>query len=145
MGAIFGKRIEEARLSMCPVFQMIRLELQIQQHPPSKKNSMKYGRGKVWKHEKIVKFEKELSEFAIQMMAIKQYDLSSAPFQVCIEVGFPDRRRRDVHNCHAAVLDALEGVVWMDDKQVVDLRIHLNRDVWSSYTRVIINELHDDY
>jgi len=104
---------------------------------------MVYGKKRVWKDEKLVKFEKELSEFAIQMMAIKHYDLSSAPFQVIIEVGFPDRRRRDVHNCHAAVLDALEGVVWCDDKQVVDLRIHLNREVWSSYTKITINELHE--
>jgi len=128
-----------------PVFEMIRLEFQIQQHPPSKKNSMVYGKKRVWKNEKLVAFEKELSEFAIELMAIKHYELSSSPFQVCIEVGFADRRRRDVHNCHAAVLDALEGVVWMDDKQVVDLRIHLNRDVWSSYTKITINELHDDY
>ena len=126
-----------------PVFQMIRLEFQIQQHPPSKKNSMVYGKKRVWKDEKLVKFEKELSEFAIQMMAIKHYELSSSPFQVTIEVGFPDRRRRDVSNCHAAVLDALEGVVWCDDKQVVDLRIYLNRDVWSSYTKITINELHE--
>ena len=123
---------------------MTRLEFEIGQHPPSKKNSMKYGRGKVYKDEKLVKFEKELSEFAIELMAIKGYELSSAPFQVCIEVGFPDKRRRDVHNCHASVLDALEGVVWCDDKQVVDLRIHLNREVWSSYTKITINELYED-
>jgi Holliday junction resolvase RusA-like endonuclease len=128
-----------------PVFEMIRLEFQIQQHPPSKKNSMVYGKKRVWKDEKLVKFEKELSEFAIQMMAIKHYELSSSPFQVIIEVGFPDKRRRDVHNCHAAVLDALEGVVWMDDKQVVDLRIYLNRDTRCSYTKLTINELRDSY
>ena len=144
MGPLVAKRIEEARFQMCPVYQMIRLEFQIGQHPPSKKNSMKYGRGNVYKDEKLVKFEKELSEFASTLMDIKSYELSSAPFQVCIEVGFPDRRRRDVHNCHAAVLDALEGVVWMDDKQVVDLRIYLNRDVWSSYTKLTINELHEN-
>ena len=145
MGTIIAKRIEEARLSMCPVFEMIRLEFQIQQHPPSKKNSMSYGKKRVWKNEKLVKFEKELSEFAIELMAVKGYDLSSDPFQVCIEVGFPDKRRRDVHNCHAAVLDALEGVVWYDDKQVVDLRIYLNREMWSSYTKITINELHAEY
>jgi Holliday junction resolvase RusA-like endonuclease len=128
-----------------PVFEMIRLEFQIQQHPPSKKNSMVYGKKRAWKDEKLVKFEKELSEFAIQMMAIKHYELSSSPFQVIIEVGFPDKRRRDVHNCHAAVLDALEGVVWMDDKQVVDLRIYLNRDTRCSYTKLTINELRDSY
>jgi len=143
MGIIFGKRIKKARLQMCPVFQMIRLELQIQQHPPSKKNSMKYGRGKVYKDEKLVKFEKELSEFAATLMDIKHYELSSSPFQVIIEVGFADRRRRDVHNCHAAVLDALEGVVWCDDKQVVDLRIYLNRDTRCSYTKITCNELHE--
>ena len=128
-----------------PVFEMIRLEFQIQQHPPSKKNSMVYGKKRVWKNEKLVKFENELSEFAIELMAAKGYDLSSDPFQVCIEVGFPDRRRRDVSNCHAAVLDALEGVVWYDDRQVVDLRIYLNRDTRCSYTKITCNELRDSY
>lgn len=124
---------------------MIRLELQIQQHPPSKKNSMVYGKKRVWKNEKLVAFEKELSEFAAALMDIKHYELSSSPFQVCIEVGFPDKRRRDVSNCHAAVLDALEGVVWCDDKQVVDLRIYLNRDTRCSYTKITCNELRDSY
>ena len=51
MGPLVAKRIEEARFQMCPVYQMIRLEFQVGQHPPSKKNSMKYGRGKVYKDE----------------------------------------------------------------------------------------------
>jgi Holliday junction resolvase RusA-like endonuclease len=33
---------------------------------------------------------------------------------------FPDARRRDHHNYQKAILDALEGTFWEDDKDVVE-------------------------
>ena len=41
-----------------------------------------------------------------------------------IDVFMPDKRRRDVHNLHKIVLDALQAAgAFDDDSQVIDLRI----------------------
>jgi crossover junction endodeoxyribonuclease RusA len=44
---------------------------------------------------------------------------------VDIEAWMPDRRKRDLDNVLKATLDALtHAQLWLDDSQVVDLRIH---------------------
>lgn len=43
---------------------------------------------------------------------------------LCVEIylHFPDKRRRDLDNIKA-LLDAMTGVLWEDDSQIVDLHI----------------------
>lgn len=41
---------------------------------------------------------------------------------VAIDLFMPDRRRRDLDNVKG-LIDALTGVVWKDDSQIVDLHI----------------------
>jgi Holliday junction resolvase RusA-like endonuclease len=43
-------------------------------------------------------------------------------YRVDIVVVPPDRRGRDVDNLAGGILDALNGVLWRDDRLVVDLR-----------------------
>ncbi len=40
-----------------------------------------------------------------------------------IQLKFKDKRRRDIDNYNKLLLDALEGVIYVDDKQICDLEI----------------------
>jgi len=40
---------------------------------------------------------------------------------IAIEFYLPDRRKRDLDNLSKNVLDAMNGIVYMDDRQVVNL------------------------
>jgi crossover junction endodeoxyribonuclease RusA len=42
---------------------------------------------------------------------------------VTVTLFFGNRRKRDIDNQLKLILDALTGIVWTDDKQIVDLRI----------------------
>lgn len=58
---------------------------------------------------------------AVQQKAPKQL---TGDLIVDIEAFMPDRRRRDLDNILKALLDALTHAgVWLDDSQIVDLRI----------------------
>lgn len=64
---------------------------------------------------------------AIQQNAPKQL---TGDLIVDIEAFMPDRRRRDLDNILKALLDALTHAgVWMDDCQIVDLRIHKGKGI----------------
>lgn len=48
-------------------------------------------------------------------------EISLEPLVVEIEYTFGDKRRRDINNYDKLIVDALEGVVYEDDKQIVEL------------------------
>ena len=47
-----------------------------------------------------------------------------------IMLWMPDRRRRDLDNCAKSICDALNGIAYEDDSQIVELiiRRHVDRD-----------------
>jgi len=47
--------------------------------------------------------------------------------KVCIDLHWPDRRKHDIDNIKV-LLDALSGIVWDDDGQIVDLHIRKHYD-----------------
>lgn len=63
---------------------------------------------------------------AVHWQVLQQCPLKSlqGDLSVDIEAFMPDRRRRDLDNILKALLDAITHAgVWMDDSQIVDLRI----------------------
>lgn len=63
----------------------------------------------------------EHEECADKDCAVRWYD--PAHHAICLTLVFrlPDRRRRDLDNLAGAVMDALNGVLWRDDSQIVRL------------------------
>lgn len=55
-------------------------------------------------------------------------DLLAGPLAVEIWFYRPTRARADADNLSKAVLDSLNGVVWVDDQQVLDLHLHKRYD-----------------
>lgn len=50
------------------------------------------------------------------------YDAEGA-YRVSIIYYWADHRRRDVSNWNKVILDAMQGVVYKDDKQITDLKL----------------------
>lgn len=52
----------------------------------------------------------------------------SGPLKVSIILFFQDRRARDWDNFHKLSMDALNGVVWVDDKQIIEANVRKSYD-----------------
>ncbi len=55
--------------------------------------------------------------------AAVQGDALACPVAVAIDLYLHGKRRIDVDNCAKSILDGMNGVVYLDDNQVVDLRV----------------------
>lgn len=83
----------------------------------SKKNKLKFGRGRTYKTEDVVQFEERLREEALKVHSSPL----SGPVSMTVSVHVPDRRRRDLQNFSDTICDALNGVWYNDDSQIVKL------------------------
>jgi len=63
----------------------------------------------------------EHSECADSDCSARWYDPTHPAIVLVLVFYLPDRRRRDVDNLAGAVMDALNGVLWKDDSQIVRL------------------------
>ena len=57
---------------------------------------------------------------------------------VCLDFYLPDKRRVDLDNLSKAVLDALNGYLWADDRQIVRMVLTKIADVGSPAAGVLI-------
>ena len=100
----------------------MRLTIRGEARIPSKKNTMRTTRsGGMYKDKSVKRFEFWLGMTAQRAMIIQGQQLTSQPVRLTLDVTFGDRRRRDLQNCFGAVCDALEGIGYSDDSQIVQL------------------------
>jgi len=87
----------------------------------SKKNRMKSGRGRVYKDQVVVDFERDLFD-AIQ--ANWRGDIiEEGPVAVSICITVPDKRRRDLQNFSDTICDVMNNLVYKDDSQITTLNM----------------------
>ena len=88
----------------------------------------------------MIREGKELKEL-YQSEARKQYKgkVMSVNCDMEIILFFKDKRRRDVDNYSKLVLDALEGVVYEDDKQIQKLTVEKRISVEDPRIEIQIN------
>jgi crossover junction endodeoxyribonuclease RusA len=63
------------------------------------------------------------------------------PLRLHIKLWFPDRRRRDLDNVAKAIQDALNGIAWDDDSQIMELSVARNFDRERPRAEVTIQSL----
>ena len=116
---------------------------------PMKKNSMvltsKNGKPRMIKDQKVKNFEEYLAWIATGEMKRNGFTKPfEKPVKLHLEVVFGDNYRRDLQNCFGSVCDALNGIVYADDCQIVSLsatkRVEYNQ--WSF--RIIVAEIEED-
>ena len=57
-------------------------------------------------------------------IAMQGRDPIAAPVSMEIDFYLPNHSRKDIDNLSKAILDSLNGIVFVDDCQVVDLELH---------------------
>lgn len=91
----------------------------------SKKNRLRFGRGRTYKPQDVVQFENSLRDAALRACS----EPLSGDLSVTIEVTVPNRVRRDLQNFSDTVCDALNGAAYADDSQITELKM---RKIWGS-------------
>jgi len=98
------------------------ISLDIQDLPlKSKKNKMRYSkRGHVYKTSDVVKYERDLEDAVLEQWKGPPIE---GPVQVDVTIQVPDKRIRDLHNLADSLMDTLEGKLFVNDSQIVELRM----------------------
>lgn len=109
--------------------------------PPMPKARPRLGRvGRVFTPRATVAYERLVRLCASAAMPYGGWDLTGW-YALEIDLYFPDMRRRDLDNCAKAIMDALNGVAWVDDSLVNDLRVSRHHDKEHPRAEVVIEEV----
>ena len=74
---------------------------------------------KMYKPREVQEFEMYVGWIAAQAMKIQGWEKTNKPVSMSLEVVFGDKRNRDLQNCFGSICDALIGIVYDDDSQIV--------------------------
>jgi len=80
----------------------------------------------VYTPERTVEYEQTVGLCA--RAAVQGCEALECPVAVKIDLHLHGKRRIDVDNCAKSILDGMNGVVYLDDNQVVDLRVRKLRE-----------------
>ena len=88
----------------------------------SKKNRLRFGRGRTYKDKVVADFEAELSKAAAEVVAqLPDFSAWTCPVKMVVIVQVPDKRRRDLQNMLDTICDSLNNLVYDDDVQIVSI------------------------
>lgn len=90
--------------------------------PPSVNSMWRSFRGRNILSKESREYKDNVAQFAALQFSGK---LRTEHLRAHIIHSFGDKRRRDATNYHKALLDALEGIIYVDDRQLVDVRLQI--------------------
>jgi Holliday junction resolvase RusA-like endonuclease len=106
-------------------------------HLRNKKNTMRVGKKRVFKSPEIRGYEQDLKDAILSQW---RGAMMEGPVKVDIHIQFPDRRRRDIQNYLDCIFDVMNGLVFQDDSQVVE--IHAFKTIGSGWKlKVAVQEV----
>jgi Holliday junction resolvase RusA-like endonuclease len=102
----------------------------------NKKNSMVYGKKRAFKSADVKCYERDLLD---EINGQWRGAPIKGPVHLILDITFPDRRRRDVHNFCDIICDVLQGVAYDDDSQIekIEMNKYFGKD-WE--LRIICKE-----
>lgn len=89
--------------------------------------SVNHAYNTVRKGKRVVRFRTKKSLDFIEYVRKECESFIEKPFEndvsVKLHITFGDRRKRDIDNILKILFDSLEGIIWLDDRQVAELYI----------------------
>lgn len=105
----------------------------------SKANSYRIKRRKLVKDATVA--EQEATASAIATFVMGSQPPWNGPVAVTINVSMNDHRRRDIDGCLKSLLDSLNGIVWKDDNQIMELHVYKAQGCPQPITTITISKL----
>ena len=104
----------------------MKINFSVNEHPLSKSNNLQFGKKRAFIPKKYKDYEKLIQEAAREAF---QGEPIVGPVKMTIRLWFKDRRIRDAQNYPKTICDALNGICYNDDSQIVELFVtKLKRD-----------------
>ena len=97
------------------------IKIEIEGKPLSKSNNLQFSRRRAYIPQKHKDYQEKVRQAAV--LAMGEQGPITGPVRAEIHLRFPDKRRRDAGNYQKTLLDALNGVCYDDDCQIVHLTI----------------------
>jgi Holliday junction resolvase RusA-like endonuclease len=88
---------------------------------PVPKQSTRFGNGHAYPDERVTAWQQVVSLSARQAMSAAGLDLLQGNLGASLTFMLGDRRRVDIDNLSKGVLDGCKGIVYEDDRQVMEL------------------------
>ena len=86
----------------------------------NKKNRMVYGKKRAFKPAEIRGYETDLRD---EVNTQWRGAMLEGPVKLVLNITFPDKRRRDVHNYVDVIADVLQDIAYADDTQIHKLEM----------------------
>jgi Holliday junction resolvase RusA-like endonuclease len=103
------------------------------------------GRGKQILKANVSKFKNQTGYLAKGAARQQGWKLTSEPVKMTIWWTPPDRRKRDSSNIIKAIEDAIAGIVYQDDSQVMTITVHKMKPIKPGSTLIVVEELRRDH
>lgn len=84
---------------------------------------------------------KEFRENVQKYMRIVKFKKEQGKLKVKLELVFKDRRERDIDNYCKSIFDALNGILWEDDKQIYELHTTKRIGAKEDYFKITIEPI----
>lgn len=106
---------------------------------PQPKGRPRMGKGgRVFTPKETRAYEKTVQHFAKNAAGWFGPWPLEGEYRCTIDIYWPDKRRRDIDNAAKSILDGMNGVLWTDDSQVVELVLRRRLDRESPRAAVIV-------
>jgi Holliday junction resolvase RusA-like endonuclease len=90
-------------------------------HLRNKKNNVRVGKKRVFKPQEIRGYEQDLRDAILSQWRGAMFE---GPVKVDVHIQFPDKRRRDIANYLDCLFDVMNGLVYKDDSQIVQINAY---------------------
>lgn len=99
----------------------MQFDIPLKHNPLPYQNYIRHTGNRRYKLPKLKQYQEEISYYAIQTRTENKWKILDKPFKLEILFLIKGKRRGDIDNMAKGVIDALEGILFTDDKQCYQL------------------------
>ena len=118
-----------------------KLEFTFGNVPPSVNCCYRSAGRRVYKSKRLLEYQSEMTEYFEAHVPFEQL---SGDLSLEVTFNLKGRRAVDIDNMFKALLDSLEGVCFINDKQIVEIHAKKYNNCAANGTSVILREINND-
>ncbi len=108
--------------------------------PFSKSNGYRAGKGRFFKATHIKEQEQQITAILTAVLPF-DYQVMEGPVKLTAHFKYPDKRRRDLDGHLKLLLDCMNGLIFKDDSQVVEIHAIKTLGCTEASSQITVEEL----